>query len=446
MSSPSHLIAREGLTGLVTVVLLFLSACTLRTDETSTANEHPAPIESFTAQEIRRILSHSPLPPAQDPTNRQLNDPAAAELGHRLFFDVRLSANGQISCATCHDPARSFADGKPFSEGLQTGSRHTPSLWNVAHNRWFFWDGRADSLWAQALHPIESPMEMGSSRLAAARLIHDDDAYRELYVRAFGNLPPLTDRSRFPEQGKPKSAADPNADDASWNEMSPDDQFAANRVFANIGKAIAAYESKLLSRRSPFDVFVEGLSTEDHSKLAALSPAAQRGLKLFIGSANCRSCHMGPNFTDGEFHDTRVPPREGRSPDDPGRFAGVAEVKNDPFNAAGVFSDQRTGSIVEFLVNNAENWGRFKTPTLRNVAKTAPYMHQGQFESLAEVVHFYSTLEGALPAGHHAETIIQPLFLTHQEEADLVAFLESLTDEAIEPELLRPPHDGAGTR
>jgi len=397
-----------------------------------------AQIDGFTPQEIRRIRSHSPLPPVQDPTNRHVNDAAAARLGKRLFFDARLSSNGQISCATCHDPARGFSDGKPLSAGLETGRRHTPSLWNVAYNRWFFWNGRADSLWAQALHPIESPAEMGLSRLSAAHLVNEDAALREMYIRVFGALPALSDRARFPAAGKPASGADPDADDTAWATMSAADQDATNRVFVNIGKALAAYQARLVSRRSPFDRFVEGLSAGDERKMAALSSAGQRGLRLFVGKANCRVCHMGPNFTDGEFHDTRIPPRDGQQPSDPGRFAGVDEVMRDPFNSIGPFSDQPKGSVLPFLVNNPENWGRFKTPTLRNVARTAPYMHQGQFATLTDVVKFYSTLEQATPAGHHAETILQPLFLSDEEVRDLVGFLESLTDEAIEPEWLSP--------
>lgn len=429
----------------IILILLKAGALSLTALSCSPGKSNPAttrsstePVAEFTPQEIRRIRSHSPLPPVQDPTNRFLNNESAARLGRDLFFDARLSANGRISCATCHDPAHGFADGKPFAEGLQTGRRHTPSLWNAAYNRWFFWDGRADSLWAQALHPIESPAEMGSSRLALAHLVGGEVKYRGLYENAFAQLPPLSDSARFPAQAKPASAADPDADVVSWTSMSAEDQAAANQVFVNIGKALAAYESKIVSRRSPFDLFVEGLTNGDAKKMAALSPDARRGLKLFVGKANCRSCHMGSNFTDGEFHDTRVPPREGGPPFDPGRFKGTDEVMTDPFNARGAFSDQRTGSVVEFLVNNPENWGRFKTPTLRNVARTAPYMHQGQFATLTDVVRYYSTLEQAMPAGHHAETILQPLLLSDNEIRYLVAFLESLTDENIAPEWLGP--------
>jgi cytochrome c peroxidase len=368
------------------------------------------PLVEFSGQEIKKIVKHSPLPAPTDPTNKFLNNESAVRLGHLLFFDTRLSVNGKFACATCHDPAKGFADGKQLAEGLQKGRRHTPSLWNVAYNRWFFWDGRADSLWSQALHPLESEVEMGGSRQAVLRLLASDEHLRLEYVSCFGEL--------------------------------PKEPIAVDRVIVNVGKAIAAYESRLISRRSPFDIFVEGLTSKDEKKKSMLSQAAQRGLKLFLGRANCRTCHMGPNFTDGEFHDTRVPPLGDGAATDAGRFTGVEELLRDPFNVMSQFSDdrsKRTRAKIEFLANTQENWGRFKTPTLRNTAQSAPYMHQGQFATLREVVEYYSTLDKALPAGHHAETILRPLFLSEQEVADLVAFLEGLTDVSIEPRLLQNP-------
>lgn len=370
----------------------------------------------FSDEERRKIVQHSPLPPPPaDSTNRVADDPAAAALGQALFFDERLSPRGDLSCATCHDPQKGFADGKPLAEGAATGTRNALSLWNVAYNRWYFWDGRADTLWAQATQPIENELELKGSRLHTAELIRADDEYRRRYESLFGPIPALA----------------------------PGDPAAVDLVFVNAAKAIAAYERKLVSRRSPFDVFAEGLAENETEKLSALSPAAQRGLKLFVGSANCRLCHSGPNFTDGEFHTVRVPPRAGGRPDDPGRHRGAELVRADPFNARGVFSDDRAGPAaekIEFLANTAENWGRFKTPSLRNVALTAPYMHQGQFETIRDVLEYYSTLEEALPPGHHeTETILEPLMLSDRQIADLAAFLESLTDEAIDASLLRDP-------
>lgn len=398
----------------------------------------------FTEQEQRRVLQHSPLPPPPpDPTNAVADNPAAARLGQRLFFDPRLSSNGRISCATCHQPQRHFADGKPLAEGLSRVERHTPALWNVAYNRWYFWDGRADTLWSQALQPIERPDEMGGSRTDVARLIAADRELRAAYEQVFGPIGELDDPRRFPPGARPHLDGARRPEHAAWESMNPEDRERVERVFVSAGKAIAAYQRRLLSRRSAFDVFVEGLRSGDAEKLSALSASAQRGLRLFVGRGNCRLCHSGPNFTDGEFHSVRVPPLEGGLPRDPGRYRGIEKVLADPFNAAGRYSDRGEGPAAEklrHLARKPDDWGRFKTPSLRNVALTPPYMHQGQFATLDEVLDHYSTFSRALPAGHHQqETILVALNLTPEEKADLKAFLESLTDVDVDDELLRAP-------
>ncbi|MFQ5655118.1 MAG: cytochrome-c peroxidase [Planctomycetota bacterium] len=394
----------------------------------------------FSDKELRRISRHSPLPPPPaDPTNRVADDPRAVHLGRFLFFDPRLSGKGDVSCASCHEPARGFADGLARR---WVDMRHTPSLWNVAHNRWFFWDGRADSLWAQALHSIEAPLEFGGSRLQVAHLVHDDPELRRAYEALFGPLPDLSDDDRFPPAGRPLPEDPEEALHRAWLSMAIEDRRTIDRIFAGIGKAIAAYERRLVSDRSPFDLFAEGLLDGDPEKRRALSPAARRGLKLFVGSANCRSCHAGPNLSDGEFHNIGVPPLGGNAPRDPGRYRGGELVLADPFNARGDHSDDRRGRAamrLERLRISGRAWGEFKTPSLRNVARTAPYMHQGQFRSLREVVTFYSTLENVIPYGHHKETVLKPLNLSDDQIDDLVAFLESLTDEELEPALTRPP-------
>ena len=132
----------------------------------------------------------SPLDaPPLDPTNRVSGDPRAARLGQFLFFDTRLSANGSVACVTCHDPDRGWADGETLARGVHALERHSMSLWNAAYHRWYFWDGRADSLWAQALEPLEHPNEHGTTRLACAHLVHDDDELRAAYEEVFGPLP-----------------------------------------------------------------------------------------------------------------------------------------------------------------------------------------------------------------------------------------------------------------
>mgnify|MGYP002622548087 CR=1 FL=1 len=395
---------------------------------------------TFSAEERVRILQHAPVPDApRDETNRFQRDARAARLGRFLFFDARLSGNGKVSCATCHDPAHSFTDGKQVSEGVTRGNRHTLSLWNVAHNRWFFWDGRTDTLWGQTIGPLESPEEMDGNRVAIARLISDDNDLRNAYQQVFGAAPDISDASRFPD-ARPHPQSPSNAHHAAWQKIAPADRETVNRVVANVGKALAAYESQLVSRDSPFDRFAAQL--RDGKPTDAISQSAQRGLKLFVGRGNCRQCHLGPLFTDGEFHNIRVPPRAGGEPRDAGRFRGIDLLKQNPFNAGGPFSDTIDGPTAKrlrFLAKSPDLWGAFKTPSLRNVARTAPYMHQGQFASLRDVLEYYSTLEGAVVMGHHPETVLKPLFLSDEEIDDLIAFLESLTDESLDPTLLRAP-------
>jgi cytochrome c peroxidase len=397
----------------------------------------------FTAEEREIIATLTPLAPVPpDPSNRYSDDDGAARLGQFLFFDTRLSKNGDVSCASCHVPSRGFGDGRSLpAPRFGPGLRHVPTLWNVAYNRWQFWDGRADSLWAQALDPLEHPNEHAGDRRQFAKLVRDDAALRRAYERVFGPLPEIKD------DAPPRDAA-------------------ATAVFVNIGKAIAAYERKLVSRRSPFDVFGEGLASGDEAKLGAIGEDAQRGLKLFIGRANCRSCHHGSNLTDGEFHDTGI---NAASPQaalpDAGRFDGIARLLASDFSLLGQHSDDASGkteSPTAFLVNSAERRGEFKTPTLRNIATTAPYMHRGQIGTLEDVVLFYSTLTipdrrrapgsparsvpASVPGRGHMhgaaggrEHILVPLNLSKSEADDLVAFLKTLTDTGIDPSLLAQP-------
>ena len=358
------------------------------------------------ARETERILRHSPLgKPPPDPTNALADSPAAARLGQRLFFDARLSGDGMSSCASCHDPRLGFADGQPLPE---KGARHVPALVNLAWQRWFFWDGRVDSLWAQARQPIESPDELGGSREALARLLALDPTLAREYEALLG--------ARAPDH-------------------------EPVRVLANAGKALAAYLRRLESRDSAFDRYAAALAKGDEEAMAAYPASARRGLSIFVGRGNCSLCHAGPNFSDAEFHDTGLAPLGGGKLFDAGRMAGVEKLLADPFNAAGAFSDERDGERARELATLARGsglWGQFKTPTLRSVALSPPYMHQGQLATLRDVVRFYSTLEGGVPAGHHREQVLKPLELTEPEIDDLVAFLESLTGAPLPEELLRP--------
>ncbi len=405
------------------------------------AQDDPAPV--FSERDLARIAKLSPVgPPPLDPTNRFSGDERAALFGQRLFFEPALSASGEHACASCHVPEKGFTDGRPVALALGEGTRRTPPLWNLAWGRWYFHDGRADSLWAQALGPLENPLEMGSDRVAVLRVIASRDELREPFEALRGELPELDDAARFPMHARPRRAEGADAASRAWEAMSAEDREAVNRAFADVGKMLAAYERLLVSRDAPFDRFVEGLLGGDAEKRSALSSSAQRGLQLFMGKGQCRLCHNGPNFTDGEFHGLGLAPRGGGMPTDPGRYAGVERVLADPFNATGPYSDAPDGESARALAGlgrSAASWGEFKTPSLREVTRRRPYMHAGQLETLEEVLRFYSTLEGAAPLHQHQEQILQPRDFSEAELGDLAAFLVSLEGAPPAPELLRAP-------
>ena len=387
------------------------------------------------ARKLRRMSPRAEL--AADPTNRVADNMEAALLGKALFFDTRLSPDGHFSCATCHDPERAFTDGRALPEGRGEITRNSPTLLNVGRRRWLFWDGRADSLWAQFRHPLENPAEMDGDRLALAHLITTDTALKRSYEGVFGATPDLSDSARFPAHARPSAAEvdDERAND--WAKMSVEDKVTINKLLANTGKALAAYQRKLETAESPFDRFVRAYLAGDQTGGGHLTPLAQRGIEVFLGKGKCTLCHMGSELTDEEFHHLAVPPLNEELPTDTGRYLGAKLVKSEPFNAASVHSDQRSGEAADFvslLKADADQFGELRTPSLRNVAETAPYMHQGQFTSLEEVVRFYSTLEGAQRTGHHQELTLTPANFTEAEEGELLAFLRSLSAPLAEPQ------------
>lgn len=400
--------------------------------------EHP-----FDEAQLARVLALTGLPePPLDPTNAVAGDPRAARLGQWLFFDSRLSANGRVSCSTCHRPELGWADGEPLAEAIGTLERHTQSLWNVAYNRWFFWDGRADTLWSQAVIPLENELEHGTDRVRLARLATTDAELREAYEAIFGPLPDLSDAQRFPRAARPVPYEPTHPHHVLWEGMAQRDRDAVDRVFTNLAKCIAAFERAIVTRDAPFDRYARALAAGADVRPAEFDAAAERGLALFVGRAGCINCHHGPNFTDLEFHDTRVPAGPGGDPRDPGRYGGIEALRAAEFHGAGAYSDEPSGAAslkLATLPRHSHTFASFKTPSLRNVATTAPYMHHGQLGTLEEVVRFYSTLDGARQA-IHPDPLLQPLGLSEDEIGDLVAFLESLTDDSLADELrVRPP-------
>jgi cytochrome c peroxidase len=384
--------------------------------------------EAFSEKELRSILRLSPLPPPPaDPSNAYSENPAAARIGQRLFFDPRLSVSGTMSCATCHDPARAWSDGQRHADTEVLFPRNVPSLRNSAYNRWFYWDGRADSAWSQALGPLENDSEMGGSRLALLHLIRTDPKLSLEYEAIFGALPEGSDDlKRFPLQARPVHKQPEHPMQQAWTSMTEADRHAANRVFTHIGKAIAAFERGIMVGETAFDRYVARVKQGDIAASGEFPPAAVRGLKLFIGPGDCTLCHSGPNFSDGEFHDVGIALGVGQRVD-PARHRGVLTLMLSPFTRVGEYADAETPyAPVQYLDAVTHQLGQFKTPTLRGVAETAPYMHDGRFESLHQVVRFYSTREGASPLGHPT-TLLKPLGLSETEVDDLVAFLRTLS-------------------
>ena len=224
-----------------------------------------------------------------------------ATLGHRLFFDSRFSGAGAVSCATCHQPERFFTDGRPLGVGAGVIPRHTMSLIGASHQDWFTWDGKADSQWAQALIPLENPAEHGGDRLQFAHLIAEH--YRSEYEALFGPLPDLTDTARFPAHGAP--GGEPQVQ-AAWDGMAPADHDAVNRVFANIGKALAAYQRLLQPGPAQFDRYVDALSARDAHPEALLSADEIAGLpcssaRRIASTATTARCSQMANSTTRPF-------------------------------------------------------------------------------------------------------------------------------------------------
>jgi len=356
---------------------------------------------AFTQDEWIILRSMSPAVLIPDTTNAYEKNENAALLGQHIFFDKRFSSNKEVSCATCHEPDKYFTDGKQIAVGTGKTTRNSPTVLNAAHQRWFFWDGRTDTLWGQPIQTMEHPAEMNIPRKEIAEIIEIDSTLGPLWIKTFGNM----------------------------------DESDIDTIASNVAKSLAAYITKLDSSHAPFDDFVAGDKN-------AISASAQRGLKYFIGDGGCLRCHFGPWITDGAFHSVGVGPLDGGALKDAGRAGAIDKLKISQFTSGGIHSDDPDGiraTISKHIAKRREDWGSFRTPSLRNVAKTAPYMHAGQLATLGDVLEHYSTLENFVSADHHRETILEPLNLNEQQKTDLVAFLESLTAPLPDEKLLKAP-------
>ncbi len=373
---------------------------------------------SAAEQAIIESLWLDRLPPLpNDPGNAVADLPRAAALGQMLFFDTRLSGNGEVSCATCHQPARRFTDGLRVARAIGESKRNTPSLVGLAYSPWLYWDGRKDSLWAQALAPLEDPAEHGGHRMRLVEPLRTDAHYRSEYFAVFGE---------WPEIGGSDIAADTMAAvdlDTAWQSLSRQAQERVASVFVNIGKLMAAYERRLMPSPARFDRYAEAVISNSEDADLVFNTDERVGLRLFIGKARCIECHNGPLFTNNEFHNTGLLPPSGSLPDE-GRSRVLQELASDVFNCLGKFSDAGPDQCPElvYMRSGIELIGAMRTPSLRNLAGTAPYMHKGQMDSLAVVLEHYNRAPLALIG--HSE--VEPLALSKRELQQLEAFLLTL--------------------
>ncbi len=417
-------------------------------------------VTEWTPQEIKtlRSLSLASLPPlAPDTSNRVADDPRAVELGHKLFFDARFSKDGTVSCASCHMPELNFQDARAHGRGMAETRRRTQSIVGSAYFEWFFWDGRRDSQWSQALSPLEHANEQGGDRAQYAHLLAQN--YRAEYEALFGALPAL---ENIPAHASP--VGDANARDA-WNKMTNAEQQSISRVYANMGKAIAAYERKILPGASRFDEYVDAVTRDDcHFERSEksqfwlarflattarndnqaecpneiFSEDERAGLKLFIGKAGCVKCHNTPLFSDDEFHNTGIP-QHAETEHDLGRAEGVVENFQDEFKCWSEFSDDEKRDCPQLRYMQARAGslvGAFKTPSLRKTQFVAPFMHNAWYTTLREILDHYNRA----PAARIGETELKPLHLNETELRQLEAFLLTLTAPVnAPPALLQDP-------
>lgn len=403
-------------------------------------------VDVFTEEEFELIRTFGPLTnPPPNPTNRYADDARAAAFGQRLFFEKGYSKaltvagtglgnvgdTGKVACASCHDPLSFYSDtrSRPASTsvGVSWTQRNSPSLVNAAYYKWGSWGGKDDNLWFQGANGSESSQNFAGNRLHFAHVVYRK--YRADYDAIFPiPMDPALDpmhpnAARFPANGKPKASG---AADGPWELMTAEDRDIINRILANTGKAIEAYERQLISKDAPIDRYISG----DHD---ALTPGAKRGLQLFIGKAACVDCHSGPTFSNQGFQNTGVPQTVvgTAAKVDQGRFDDLSRTLSNTFNGAGKYSDDPIAGMEKLagLEPTDDLKGLFRTKSLRHVEKTGPYMHNGSLASLEDVVRFYNVGGGQSDYAGEKHPAMVPLHLTTAEEADLVEFMKALTGE-----------------
>jgi cytochrome c peroxidase len=324
-----------------------------------------------------------PLPPVPIPAGDP-QTPAKVELGKLLYFDPRLSGDSTTSCASCHDPKMGWGDGNELSIGYPATLhwRNSQTVLNAAYLAKWFWTGSSATLEAQAKAAITGPLAQNMNPGLAEERLKQIPEYVKLFKEAFGGAP----------------------------------------TFDTALKAIVAFERTIVSTNVPFDRYMRGDKT-------ALTPEQVKGLELFQGKAACIRCHNGPLLTDQDLHNLGVP-KNPAFEKDPFRQIAMRERIKAKGIAEAVYStfDRDPGRYLD--TKKDEDKGKFRTPTLRELKYTAPYMHNGVFATLGEVIEFYDRGGGSDPFGTKSP-LMKPLGLTKEEKAALQAFLDSLNGDPV---------------
>ena len=358
----------------------------------------------LTGTERSALLAHAPWPSSivelqHSDGSKEIDERWAATLGQTLFFETRLSSDNTFSCASCHVPARWFSDGVPVAVGRVPLVRNTPTVVDAKFARWLGWGGEFDSVWSQTLRALTAPKEMNASHAHISALARNNGDYSCALERAFSVRV---------------------------------DTMADEDLAVLVAKSLAAFQATLISGRSPFDEFLAGLRAGDSAAMAGYPADALAGAKLFVGRGRCNVCHFGPRFTHEEFAEIGIGYFTSTGVDK-GRYAGIDHLKANRYNLLGPFSDGPTSgraNLTRRVVKSPRNFGEFRVPSLRNVERTAPYMHNGSLATLEDVVSHYSELN---VERLHATSngLLQPLKLSATESKQLVEFLRSLTSELM---------------
>lgn len=376
--------------------------------------------------DLGRVQSLSPVPdlPAS-PTNRVADDAAAALLGQRLFFDTGLSPSGDQSCASCHDPARMLSSASAELTGPLP--RLAPPLVGAAWQDWAGWAGACDSAWCAAATALEAPGQLDGDRLSLARHIAEDTTLKSDYEAIFGELPAL--------DGLPDRARPSGEQAEAWEALPAETQAALTEVLANVGKSWEAWMRQLAPGESTLDRYIDALSQGDTTGGGHLSDSAVRGLIAFTADHSCWTCHSGAMMADG-FANLGLSAGAGTS--EPDRVEGLATALASEFSGAGSWSDDPEAGAAKLTAAEEEDAvaGAVRVPGLRTTGATAPFMHDGRFATLDEVLRFYSELPDTAAVGTR-DPALTPYTLSNDDIADLRAFLEAAASPAPDASLLQ---------